>query len=67
MIKNLECKCNNCKKNIEEEIRRYFWEDIPEGSYFDFSCPYCDHSNKIEIEPYPLFEILDEERASEIL
>jgi hypothetical protein len=60
-------KCNNCSKNVDDEIRQYFWDMIPEGSYFEFTCPYCETILTIEVEPIPEFTVLSEEDAAEIV
>ena len=60
-------KCNNCKLILDDEIRRYFWLTIPKGSYFEFTCPYCEKALMIEIKPIPEFIILNDNEAGEII
>jgi hypothetical protein len=50
--------CPFCYQDVDTEISKYFWRMLPSlqgGSYFDFICPYCEHTIEIEVIANPDF------------
>ena len=46
--------CPNCRKDIQIELRQYFWRKLSPIS-FDFECPYCSAGIVVQVEAEPIF------------
>jgi len=61
MKTQLNGQCPYCEADIEKEIDRYFFGQLP-GEYFEFECPECNVIMDVEVQGVPEFYTSKQEK-----